>query len=104
MSSERRSSRRSCPPVAPRVPRGRRADVGHPARSAVALLALALLAAPAAREAVAQHYVATADSTRPRLKFADSLVSVNDRCVVTHNKLNAQIPPVYVNGRPVGFC
>jgi len=52
----------------------------------------------------AQHYVATADSALPRLRFADSLTSVNDRCVVTHNQLNPQIHPLYVNGQPVGFC
>lgn len=38
------------------------------------------------------------------LKYADSLSSVNDRCVVTHNHLNPAIHPLYVNSRPVGFC
>ena len=64
------------------------------------MILLAFAPAPAG----AQHYVATADTARPRLRFADSLTSVNDRCVVTHNKLNPQIRPVYVNGKPVGFC
>jgi len=52
----------------------------------------------------AQRYVATADSSRPRLKFADSLVSANDRCIVAQEKLNPKVRPVYVNGVPMGFC
>lgn len=52
----------------------------------------------------AQRYVATADPQHPRLKFADSLVSPNDRCVVSHDKLNPRVRPVYVNGVPMGFC
>ncbi|MBI1799963.1 MAG: hypothetical protein HYR73_09815 [Candidatus Eisenbacteria bacterium] len=75
------------------------------------LVALAWAIAPAAAlgvlvaaAALAQRYVPGADSTRPRLKYADSLTSINDRCIVTHNQLNPRIDPVYVNGVPVGFC
>ena len=67
----------------------------------LATLALAGALAPAAE---AQRYVATADSTRPRVKFADSLVSANDRCIVAQSKLNVRVRPVYVNGVPMGFC
>jgi hypothetical protein len=52
----------------------------------------------------AQHYVVSPNTKFPRLLYADSLTSVNDRCVVTQRQLNPQIPPVYVNGKPVGFC
>ena len=40
----------------------------------------------------------------PRLTFPDGSVSLNDRCPVRRVKLNRRMPPLYVNGRPVGFC
>jgi hypothetical protein len=41
----------------------------------------------------------------PKLRYYESgLVSMNDRCAVRHTRLNPKMPPVYVNGRPVGFC
>ena len=67
---------------------------------ALAALAGALLA-PSAR---AQHLVAGADSLHPRLRFTDSLMSANDRCIVSLKKLNPKVRPVYVNGVPMGFC
>ncbi len=30
--------------------------------------------------------------------------TMNDRCMVRRAKLNLKMPPVYVSGRPVGFC
>jgi len=39
----------------------------------------------------------------PRIRYADSLVSRNDRCIVAGNRLNLTIRPVYVNGQPIGF-
>ncbi len=49
--------------------------------------------------------VAYADSSEfPRLIFADGQTSMNDRCMVRMAKLNRKMPPIYVNGRPVGFC
>lgn len=43
--------------------------------------------------------------TLPRLRyFEDNQVSLNDRCAVRKVKLNPKMPPVYVNGQPVGFC
>ncbi len=39
------------------------------------------------------------------IRFHDrGLVSLNDRCPVTGTALNPAIEPVYVNGRPIGFC
>ena len=52
----------------------------------------------------AQRLVPTADPKYPRLKFADSLVTPNDRCIVSHSRLNPKVRPVYVNGVPIGFC
>ncbi len=34
----------------------------------------------------------------------DGLTSLNDRCPVRGDPLNAAVEPVYVNGRPLGFC
>jgi hypothetical protein len=64
-------------------------------------VAFFLALAPDAR---AQHLVFGADSLHPRLVFADSLRSANDRCMVTQKKLNPRVRPVYVNGVPMGFC
>jgi hypothetical protein len=49
-------------------------------------------------------YVNEEDSL-PRLRYYDGeQVSLNDRCAVRHVKLNPKMPPIYVNGQPVGFC
>jgi hypothetical protein len=40
----------------------------------------------------------------PRLRFTNGQTSVNDRCPVRKVKLNRRLPPVFVNGQPVGFC
>ena len=52
----------------------------------------------------AQHYAPGVDPKFPMLKYADSLVSLNDRCIVSKEKLNPKARPVYVNSRPIGFC
>ena len=64
-----------------------------------ALLALFLIGG-----ASAQRYVATKDPDFPKIKYADSLVSPNDRCIVSQAKLNPKMAPLYVNGLPIGFC
>jgi len=63
------------------------------------VLACALLGA-----ASAQRYVATKDPDFPRVRYADSLLSANDRCIVSQAKLNPKMAPLYVNGVPIGFC
>ena len=41
----------------------------------------------------------------PKILFDDGeQVSLNDRCPVRKVKLNRKMPPVWINGRPVGFC
>ena len=32
------------------------------------------------------------------------LVSLNDQCPVAGDRLTPRIEPLYVNGRPIGFC
>jgi len=59
----------------------------------------AVLSGPAA------VYVASVDPERPRLRYADGQLSGNDSCfILIGNKLNNKVPPLYVNGAPVGFC
>lgn len=69
--------------------------------AAGAALALALLQ-PA--EPGAQRFVEGDAGGLPKIKYADSLVSLNDRCIVAGNRLNVRIRPVYVSGAPIGFC
>jgi hypothetical protein len=53
---------------------------------------------------VVGEYVSLQD-TLPHIRyFEDNLVSLNDRCAVRKVKLNPKLPPIYVNGHPVGFC
>lgn len=65
---------------------------------------VASLAMSVGATAWAQHHVPGSDPEHPRVKYADSLVSLNDRCIVRQNKLSTTMPPVYVNGKPIGFC
>ncbi len=49
--------------------------------------------------------VASERPERPRLRYRDGQVSVNSSCAIRlTNKLNPVIPPMYVNGAPIGFC
>ena len=57
-----------------------------------------------ANSSFAQHYVPSADPKFPKLKYADSLISLNERCIVSKEKQNPKARPVYVNSRPIGFC
>lgn len=50
------------------------------------------------------QYVPGTDEKFPRLRYADGQISLNDRCPVRHAKLNPKMAPVYVNGKPIGFC
>ena len=52
----------------------------------------------------AQVYVPQPDLQHPKIQYADSLVSLNDRCMVRQGKLGLSHPPVYVSRHPVGFC
>ena len=54
--------------------------------------------------AVQARFVPGDVDSLPRIQYADGQVSLNDRCPVRQVPLNNRMPPVYVNGRPVGFC
>ena len=71
-------------------------------RLVAAFAAVAALRAPPRGEA--QRRVPSSDPQRPRIKYADSLVSLNVQCMVRKSKLNPRVRPVYVNGQPLGFC
>lgn len=47
---------------------------------------------------------ADAGDGRRAMRFADGQVSLNDHCPVRKRALNLRLPPVYVNGAPIGFC
>ena len=67
-------------------------------------LALAAVLGLSACGSPPHAYVANDPETLPRVKFQNGSVSRNDRCPVRKNKLNRGFDPLYVNGRPVGFC
>jgi hypothetical protein len=52
----------------------------------------------------AQRYVPGSNPELPRIRYADSLLSLNDRCIVRMSKLNLRVRPVYVSRAPIGFC
>lgn len=66
--------------------------------------AIAVLSVVCGTPLNAQHRIAGPDSLHPRVRYADSLDSANDRCIVSGSKLNPAMHPVYVNEQPVGFC
>jgi hypothetical protein len=74
------------------------------ARAARGGLALCLFLLPAAGLAAQAPTYEGGSPDHPRVRFADGDLSLNDRCPVRRNKLNLRMPPVYVNGRPIGFC
>jgi len=75
-----------------------------PAASAVALVTILGTLAVASGVSRAQRHVPGSDAAFPKVKYADSLVSPNDRCIVAGKKLNPKVRPVYVSGVPIGFC
>lgn len=50
------------------------------------------------------NFVRSEFPERPRIMYRDSLLSINDYCPVRHARLDPDRKPVYVNGKPVGFC
>jgi hypothetical protein len=73
-------------------------------RAAAGALGVVLLAWLAPEFAGGQIMVPSDDPAHPRIQYADSLVSMNDRCPVRGGRLSPNYAPVYVNGRPIGFC
>ena len=68
----------------------------------LATLVLVTTALPAS--SAAQRHVAADDPEYQRVQYTDSLYSLNDQCIVRLRRLSLSIPPVYVNGLPIGFC
>ena len=71
-------------------------------RLGVAGIAAATLMAPL--PGFGQRRLPAEDPEHSRIKYADSLTSLNHQCMVRKRKLNAKLRPVYVNRQPVGFC
>lgn len=57
-----------------------------------------------AAAAGAQVHIKSANEDFPKVLYADTLISANDRCIVARSRLNPRVRPVYVNGTPLGFC
>lgn len=50
-------------------------------------------------------YVLGEDPAHPRVRTVEGTLSLNDSCMIrVGNKLSRRVPPMYVNGQPVGFC
>ncbi|MEQ1892203.1 MAG: hypothetical protein ABL998_06645 [Planctomycetota bacterium] len=50
-------------------------------------------------------YVLGPNPLYARVRYLDGQLSLNESCAIrVENKLSRKIPPVYVNGRPIGFC
>lgn len=78
----------------------------RPRSHRVAALVLAVVTlAIAAGSAGAQRYLKEETARGfQRVKYPDSLVSANDRCMVRGERLSTRVRPTYVNGVPMGFC
>lgn len=77
------------------------AEAGGPAE----LAEPATMRPPRALDADGAFYVLEEDPLHPRVRYLDGQLSLNASCAIrTGNKLGRAIPPVYVNGRPIGFC
>jgi hypothetical protein len=80
----------------------------HRALTIAAVAVLACAGQDGAQEKVEYRvfgeYVQPEDSFPTVRYFETALVAPNDRCAVRKTKLNTKMPPVYVNGTPIGFC
>ena len=77
--------------------------------AALALASLLALACGSADSAMGQRPIlgefVDEDAGRSAIRYFDTdAVSLNDVCPVTRDRLNPVIEPLYVNGRPIGFC
>ena len=79
-----------------------------PIRRGLALPALLLVAVSCSQDmppAEPLGELVEPDAELSRVRYWDrGLVSLNDRCPNTQTRLSPAIEPVYVNGRPIGFC
>lgn len=50
-------------------------------------------------------YVQGDDPAHPRVRYLDGQLALDTTCAIRiGNKLSRKVPPVYVNGQPLGFC
>ena len=75
-----------------------------PALAALALAGCASDRPPALVASAKVPVYADPTAATPHIRFDGTDESLNDRCPVRKGKLNLKMPPVYVNGRPVGCC
>jgi hypothetical protein len=68
------------------------------------VLAAALWLGALAADVSAQEKVPVPGTDRWRVKYADGSVTINDLCPVAKRRIGERQTPVYVNGKPVGFC
>jgi hypothetical protein len=40
----------------------------------------------------------------PPMRYANGETTINDRCPVRKSALNPRLSPLFVNGKPLGFC
>ena len=91
--------------MARHVTRKERRRAAGRATARLAVLTFAVASAAACAGMPRADVVPSPDGGPHRLRFADGQVSLNDQCMIQlANGLNPAIPPLYVNGRPVGFC
>lgn len=69
-----------------------------------AALVLAFALGPAGQAPLAQEKVPQVGTDRYRIRYADGTLTINDWCPVAKRGLGRSQTPIYVNGRPVGFC
>lgn len=52
------------------------------------------------------HFYMWGDSpSRPHVRYLDGQMSRNESCpILRGNKLSRKVPPIYINGAPIGFC
>ena len=71
----------------------------------LALLPACLMTPPATSTGDGVFAVPGSDADHHRLRYLDGQLSRNDSCMIRlGNMLNRGVPPLYVNGEPVGFC
>ncbi len=50
-------------------------------------------------------YVLASNAVHPEVRYVDGQASRNESCpILRGNKLSRKVPPMYVNGQPIGFC
>ena len=79
-------------------------SVGRYIRVALSALFVVGGGVESAAQANAQRLIDSKDPSHPRVQYADSLISLNDRCIVREGSLSPAYKAVYVNGSPIGFC